>query len=147
MWVIFEGLDKAGKGTLEREFLKATNYKHMVIDRGPAGFLTFDKIFGRNTKESDRDFIYQARRIMDTSQFMIVYCFADKNVVDQRLKDHNETCPYNYIKAQKIYLDNVRICYDDASVLELDTTNRSIDECVALIIQKLQEALKRSEYD
>ena len=47
MWVIFEGLDKAGKTTLEWEFLKATNFKHVVIDRGPVGYMTFDKILGR----------------------------------------------------------------------------------------------------
>ena len=47
MWVIFEGLDKAGKGTLEWGLLKATNFKHIVIDRGPVGYMVFDKLFNR----------------------------------------------------------------------------------------------------
>ena len=33
MWVIIEGLDKAGKTTQEWEFLKATKFKNDVIDR------------------------------------------------------------------------------------------------------------------
>ena len=49
MFVIFEGLDKTGKTTLEWELLKATNFKHIVIDRGPVGYMTFDRLFGRST--------------------------------------------------------------------------------------------------
>lgn len=147
MWVIFEGLDKSGKGTLEKEFLKATNFKHIVIDRGPAGYLTFDEIFKRGTKEDSYNFVGQAHMIMDTNQFMIVYCVVDEKIAQERLKAHNETCPYNYTKAQKIYDENIIICYDKESVLKLDTTNRSVEECIALIIEKLQEALKRSEYN
>lgn len=151
MWVIFEGLDKSGKGTLEREFLKATNFKHIVIDRGPAGYMTFDKIFGRKTEESDRYFIYQAYEAMKTNQFMVVYCVVNKKVAQERLKAHNEKCPYDYAKAQRIYDFNVLTCYGtfgmQDNVLRLDTTNRSIEECTALIIEKLQEVLKRSEYN
>lgn len=139
MFVVFEGLDKAGKGTLEWEFLKATNFKHMVIDRGPMGYMTFDKLFGRSTKLGDRDFIHYARKITKSDDYMIVYCIVDKNVADERLKAHNETCPYDYNKAQKLYRDNVHRYYRADKVLELDTTNRSIEECVKLIVEKLKE--------
>ncbi len=151
MWVIFEGLDKSGKGTLELEFLKATNFKHIVIDRGPAGYMTFDKVFGRDTKESNYNFIHQAYKMMKTNQLMIVYCVVDEKIAQERLKAHNETCPYDYTKAHRIYDYSIIACYgtwnNNANVLRLDTTNRSIEECVALIIEKLQEALKRSEYN
>lgn len=144
MFVVFEGLDKAGKGTLEWEFLKATNFKHMVIDRGPMGYMTFDKIFGRSTKLGDRDFIHYARKITKSDDYMIVYCSVDKNVADERLKAHNETCPYDYEEAQKLYRKNIRRFYNMSRVLELDTTNRSIEECVKLIVEKLKE-VQRSE--
>lgn len=139
MWVIFEGLDKAGKTTLEWEFLKATNFKHMVIDRGPVGYMTFDKIFGRETKLGTQSFIHHARKIMKSDDFMVVYCSASKEVVEERLRDHNETCPYDYIKAQKIYRDSVRRFYKNDKTLELDTTNKSVEECVELIVQKVKE--------
>ena len=142
MFVIFEGLDKTGKTALESELLKATNFKHIVIDRGPIGYMTFDRLFGRSTKLGDRDFIHYARKITKSNDFMIVYCTTDKKVADERLKAHNETCPYDYIRAQKIYRNNIRRYYHPDKILELDTTNLSIDECVTLIVEKLQEVLK-----
>ena len=142
MFVVFEGLDKAGKTTLEWEFLKATNFKHMVIDRGPMGYMTFDKIFGRSTKLGDRDFIHYARKITKSDDYMIVYCVVDKNVADARLKAHNEMCPYDYGKAQKLYRDNVHRYYRDDKVIEIDTTHLSVEMCVELIVEKLKEVQK-----
>ena len=139
MWVIFEGLDKAGMGTLERAFLEATGFKHMVIDRGPAGYLTFDKLFDRVSSERTEDFAYHARKIMESNDFMIVFCFVDDLVAAERLKAHNETCPYDYAEAQTLYAYNVYRFYDYCKVLELDTTNRTVDECVQMIIKKLEE--------
>jgi len=139
MWVIFEGLDKAGKTTLEWEFLKATNFKHVVIDRGPIGYMTFDKIFGRETKHGNQELIHQARKIMKFDDFVVVYCKVEKETAKERLIFHNETCPYDYDKAQKLYCDNIHRYYKAEKTLELDTTNKSIDECVELIVEKLKE--------
>lgn len=142
MWVVFEGLDKAGKTTLEWEFLKATNFKHMVIDRGPMGYMTFDKLFDRETKLGNQDFIHQARKIMKSQDFMVVYCYASEEVATKRLKEHNEECPYDYGKAQKLLRDNVRRFYKPEKTLELDTSNMTISECVQAIIEKLEEVRK-----
>ena len=140
MWVIFEGLDKAGKGTLEWEFLKATNFKHMVIDRGPVGYMTFDTLFNRETKTGTQDFIHQSRKIMKNPDFMVVYCFAPEEVAMQRLKEHNEECPYDYKKAQKLLKKNIDRYYKERKVLKLDTSKFTIEECVGLIVGKLKDA-------
>ena len=140
MWVIFEGLDKAGKGTLEQGLLKATNYKHIVIDRGPVGYMVFDKLFNRETQLGNQVFIKQARKVSKSKDFVVVYCYASEDVVAKRLKEHNEECPYNYSKAQKLLRDNIRRFYNRERVIEIDTTNKSIDECVKLIVEKLKEA-------
>ena len=145
MFVVFEGLDKAGKGTLELEFLKATNFKHIVIDRGPMGYMTFDKLFGRSTKLGDRDFIHYARKITKSNDYMIVYCVVDKRVAEERLKARNEECPYDYDKAQKLYRDNVHRYYRADKVMELDTTFLPVEHCVELIVEKLKEVMG-SEY-
>ena len=142
MWVIFEGLDKVGKTTLEWEFLKSTCFKHIVVDRGPVGYMTFDKIFGRETKLWNQEFIHQARKIMKSKDFIVVYCTAEKEAVDKRLKECNETCQYNYCKAQKLYRDNISRFYKAEKTLVIDTTHKSIDECVKEIIDKLEEAQK-----
>lgn len=142
MWVIFEGLDKAGKGTLEWELLKATNFKHMVIDRGPMGYMTFDKLFNRETKLGNQNFIKHARKIGKNKDFLVVYCYASEDVVAQRLKEHNEECPYNYGKAQKILRDNVHRFYNHERVIEIDTSTMTPSECVELIVEKLKEVGK-----
>ena len=139
MWVIFEGLDKAGKTTLEWEFLKATNFKHIVIDRGPVGYMTFDKIFGRETKLGNQVFIKQARKVSKSQDFVVVYCYASEDVVAKRLKEHNEECPYNYGKAQKLLRDNIKRFYSQDKVIEIDTSNMTPVECVELIVEKLKE--------
>lgn len=139
MWVIFEGLDKAGKTTLEWEFLKATNFKHMVIDRGPIGYKLFDKLFERDTKLGNQDFIYQARKICKNKDFTIVYCTCDVDTALERIKEHNEECPYDYAKAQKMYKDDVRRYYRPDKLVVVDTTNTSIEDCVKLIVEKLEE--------
>lgn len=140
MWVIFEGLDKAGKTTLEWELLKATNYKYIVVDRGPVGYLSFDKILNRETKESNNEFIHLARKMMKSKDYMVVYCYADTNVVEERLEQHGELLAYDYNKAQKIYRRNIERYYCKDKVIMLDTTRKSVNECVEIIIKKLKEA-------
>ena len=90
MWVIFEGLDKTGKGTLEKEFCKATNYEHVIIDRGPVGYIIYDHIFGR--VESDRiiNFTRQIQQINMSCNSAIIHCHADESEVNERLKKHGE---------------------------------------------------------
>src|SRR5574344_2051504 len=81
----------------------------------------------------------QARKIMKSGDFMVVYCTVEKETAEERLTLHGETCPYDYAKAQKLYRNNVRRYYKSEKTLELDTTNKSIDECVELIVEKLKE--------
>lgn len=143
MWVIFEGLDKSGKGTLEREFLKKVNYEHIIVDRGPVGYMVFDEVFGRTNNVRKQAFIKQARKMMKSNDYVVVYCKAPYDIVKERLEEHNEECPYDYKKAQKMYDVGVDRFYFKKFVIEVDTT-KSIDECVNLIIKKLEEV--RNEY-
>jgi len=139
MWIIFEGLDKAGKGTIEQGLLKATNYKHIVIDRGPVGYMVFDKLFNRETQLGNQFFIKQAHKVSKSKDFVVIYCYVSEDVVVKRLKEHNEECPYNYGKAQKLLRDNIKRFYSQDKVIEIDTSNMMPAECVELIVEKLKE--------
>ena len=142
MFVIFEGLDKSGKGTLEREFLKATNYKHIVIDRGPAGYITFDQLFGRQSHSSNFQFLADAALAMNSGRFMVVYCVVPEKVAMQRIAEHNETCPYDYGLAQKAYNMNVDALYNKDKVVVIDTT-LSVEQCIDMILQKFREVFEK----
>lgn len=111
----------------------------MVIDRGPVGYKLFDKLFERDTKLGNQDFIYQARKICKNKDFTIVYCTCDVATALERIKAHNEECPYDYAKAQKMYKDDVRRYYRPDKLVVVDTTNTSIEDCVKLIVEKLEE--------
>lgn len=139
MWVVFEGLDKSGKTTLEWEFLKATNFKHVVIDRGPVGYSTFDSLFGRYTVEGSEEYAQNILDMKASKNFVVIYCKVPVNVAMQRLKEHNEVCPYNYEHAQKLYDEGIKLLYEDIGikVITVDTT-KSIKECVDLIIGGLK---------
>lgn len=137
MFVIFEGLDKAGKGTLEWEFLKATNFKHIVIDRGPAGYYTFDLIFDRTTIDGAVEFLKNAEVAMATNSFMVVYCRVNSALAIKRIHEHNEECPYDYNAAQGIYDACVNNFYDKERVVTVDTA-MPIEECVRKIMEKLE---------
>lgn len=144
MWIIFEGLDKSGKTTLEWELLKATNFKHVVIDRGPVGYMVFDELFNRTTKLGDQQFIHQARKALKSGDFLVVYCKAPYEIVRERLAEHREDCPYDYKYAQHRYNIAIDRFYRPDCLIEIDTS-KSIEECVGLIVEKLKEAQK-NEY-
>lgn len=145
MWVIFEGLDKAGKTTLEWSFLKATNFKINVIDRGPIGYLVFDKIFGRTTKDGDQEFIRQAKKINKSKDFFVVYCIVDSDIAKVRLEEHKEKCPYDYDEAQKLMKKKMSQFYSKERMLILDTTNKSIEQCTDEIIDWMEEVNKNEK--
>ena len=139
MWIIFEGLDKAGKTTLEWEFLKVTNFKHIIIDRGPAGYLVFDTLFKRRTEAGNKQYAKNIALMKASDDFVVVYCKAAIDVAMQRLKEHNETCPYDYNEAQGLYDFAIEKMYKEKGikVIEVDTT-KSIEECIELIVGGLK---------
>lgn len=145
MWVIFEGLDKSGKGTLEWSFLKETNFRHIVIDRGPAGYATFDSLFGRLTRKN-KDAHARSLSLMRAhpAEFLVVYCKVSTDIAMQRIQEHNETCPYDYKDAQSYYDMAIDVLYKEKgiNVIEIDTS-KPIDECTQAIVKKVHEMMER----
>lgn len=140
MWVIFEGLDKSGKGTLEWEFLKATNFKHIVIDRGPVGYAVFDMLFNRRTAEGNNEYAKNTA-LMKTfpDEFLVVYCKVSADIAMQRIKEHNETCPYNYEDAQLLYDKAIKFLYKDEGIKVLTVnTEKPIEKCIDFILGGLK---------
>ena len=136
MFIIFEGFDKTGKTTLIKELLKRTKYKHIVWDRGPVSQYVFDLIFDR---EPD-DQLWQTAKILSSMKNLVVLCEADSDIIKQRLIEANEDLPkeledIDTVKAVFRLYTNVL----GFNKLILDTTNKSIDECVEVIVKAIEE--------
>lgn len=141
MWVIFEGLDKSGKTTLEWGLLKRTNYKHQVVDRGPAGYMAFDKIFGRSTAEGDLEFMKQAMKMNRDPDVLVVYCHCDEETARARLEAYDEKCEYDYNEADQILYHHVNMMYHSGKLIMVDTGRLSIEESVEQIVDKLRNMM------
>lgn len=141
MWIIFEGLDKSGKTTLMREFAKATQYTHILIDRGPAGYITYDVLFKRHTSNREANFLQQAKHITQNNT-IVIYCYANEEVTNRRLQQHNEKqieVNKTFEQMQDMYTQNVFKCYGMDSVMTLNTSYHSIESCVARIIKAIND--------
>lgn len=139
MWVIFEGLDKSGKGTLEWEFLKATNFKHVVIDRGPVGYAVFDVLFNRGTKDGVLGFARNVELMkLFPKEFLVVYCKVPEDIAMRRIKEHNETCPYDYGYAQLLYDSGIEVYKDSGIKVLTVNTSKSIEACLNFILGGLE---------
>lgn len=141
MWVIFEGLDKSGKTTLEWEFLKWTKFKHQVVDRGPAGYMAFDKIFNRSTVEGDIEFMRQAMKMNNDPDVLVVYCHCSPEVAYKRLKEFGEDCPYDYEESDKLLFHYINMMYDEDKLILVDTTKESVQESTKRIVKKLESMM------
>lgn len=133
MFVIFEGLDKAGKTTLEWEFLKATNFKHVIIDRGPIGYKVFDELLGRTTADGDAGFLSLANKANESNDFVVVYCHCSDDTAKRRLIEHNhEELKYDYHEAQELLSRSVKQYYKN--FIDVNT-DKPIDECLSQIVE------------
>lgn len=132
MFIIVEGLDKVGKGTIETELLKRLNYKPIILDRGPAGYDVFNKIFNRNKDETyEKEF----NLIKKSGLFSIIYLYCDTNDFYKRMNENNERILYDYDKYEKLYRETVLNKYDN--VLLINTSQMSKDKIVDMIVERL----------
>lgn len=140
MIVIFDGMDKVGKTTLIHALNKATDYEHIIIDRGPNSYLVYDEIYKRGN-EAD---YYKTEMDLRNSSHLCVYCFANDEDIKTRLSDAGETFP----EEQGSITDVKRkfalaMTSSDLDVVHINTSQLSIDEAVL----KIRAAIAAKKYD
>ena len=114
MLIILEGMDKVGKTTLISHLNKATDFKHIILDRGSISSYVYDTIYERNIREG-YDFFTNAVKEMPHIVFLLV---ADKKVIANRLKQAGETLP---ALQQQMFIDDIQIMfYDEAKASGLN---------------------------
>ena len=122
MFLVFEGLDKTGKGTLEKLVGKLTNYEHVVVDRGPLGYIAYDTIHNRLTNKRLK--MFESEWNMIKKDAIIIYCFARNETIRTRQIKHNEEVfTYERIKQEsETYMNIISKYTKSKRCIFVDTT-------------------------
>ena len=148
--VIIEGVDRTGKDTLQQSLNKATDYKNMVMIRGPIGFLAYNKLYN---KAVDANEYLTIERQLKQVNHLVVYLTADTDELLQRFIDTNEE-PLreekdnaNISRRQTIEMHKKihEIYYDYSSLnkMTIDTTNLTTEEVAELVVKRINEIYGR----
>lgn len=135
MIIIFDGMDKVGKTTLIHALDKATNYEHIIIDRGPNSYLVYDKLYCR---PYEIDHLKTEMDIMTTSH-LCVYCYADEDDIKKRLKEAGEEWAEEQgdIWSVKANFSNV-MSQSNLDVIRICTSVFTIEESVQMIMKAIE---------
>lgn len=79
--IYVEGLDRSGKTSFINEFNLLTNFKHIIVDRGPFSFMAYDEIFSRPVIE---------RTHLVTNDSIMVFLNPTPETLTKRFKLTNE---------------------------------------------------------
>lgn len=140
MIVIFDGMDKVGKTTLIHALDKATNYEHIIIDRGPNSYLVYDKIYGR---PYELDHLKTEMDLRNTSH-LCVYCYANVKDIEKRLEEAGEEWAEEQgtiSEVKKMFNDSMEL--SDLDVLYINTSLVSVE----LAVNRIMKAIDRRKYD
>lgn len=150
MIIIFEGMDRVGKTTLMNKTTQLTDYKFPMMDRGPAGFATYDVLLDRKTEERMAMYAKDAEAL-NQMDVLYVYLYAHNKEILRRLKEEGKPLKYNtdldmlknIRETEGMYDTLVSTMYNPGKVLRLNTTSRPVEE---LVMAVLNEVERRKQY-
>ena len=146
MFISIEGADRTGKDTILNALDKKTRWENCNMMRGPAGCLTYDKIYKRESDMRYNEALSVAQSIKST-QHLIIYLYASIETIEQRLEEerkqgiNNSFAPIGWeIKdVLDLYEKNIDFLYNEEEVIKLDTGKYSVNDCIDMIIEKMNE--------
>lgn len=138
--IIFEGVDKSGKTTLKDKFNKKTNFSYVVLDRLTTSSKIYNDFFNRDRLEYYNRF---ERSVVSAFDVLVVLCECDTALIEERLAKANEVLPEqlkNIDEVKKAFEKEVERSF--VNYMVIDTTSRSIDDCVEDIVKRVSEMEK-----
>lgn len=146
MFISVEGVDRVGKDSFLIALDKKTKWHTCNMMRGPAGCLTYDKIYNRETKERYNEALSVAQAIKSTKH-LIIYLYAEVATIKSRLEDEIAEGGSGYFAPPEwsikdvldLYEKNIDFLYSKDEVIKINTTWNTIDEEVDLVIKKIEE--------
>ena len=149
MIIVFEGMDRVGKTTLMNKITQLTDYKFPMMDRGPAGFTTYDILFGRSSEERMAAYSKDAEAL-NQMDVLYVYLYANEKEILRRLKEEGKPLKYDddremigHIRETLgLYSTMVETLYNPGKVLRLNTTTRPVEELVMAVLNEVENRKK-----
>lgn len=146
MFISIEGADRTGKDTILNELDKKTKWQNCNMMRGPAGCLTYDKIYNRETLERYNEALSVANIIKSTTH-LIIYLFANTDTINSRLEEEKKNGGSGFFapdgwtieRVLSLYEKNIDFLYNQEEVIKIDTGKYDINTCVDIIIEKMKE--------
>lgn len=143
MFVGIEGIDRSGKDSFLISFDKKTKWHNCDMMRGPAGCFYYDEFYKRNTTKRRAEAIQVAEAIKSTKH-LILFFYANPEDIEKRLKEEGKTIKEQF-EHQTIEeaIQDYRKClyelYSPFEVLEINSSEMTVDEEVELVMQKIEE--------
>ena len=142
MILLLEGCDKTGKTTLHKNIHEATDYKHVIFERGFASGFVYNTIMGRS--ETNLEYYLKYDRLL-SPYVLLIYLYADPETLKVRFEKENE----DFISSDKIneilftyqYYFNFSYC----NRILIDTSRNSKEEACNQVISFIKQYENNSD--
>lgn len=143
MFLIWEGVDKVGKDTIKALYDKRTQWSDVNLNRGPLGYMAYDKIHGRETEESVAKHLREWEMIRADS--LTIYLHADSNTLYDRIEKAGDPLieVLELDNQQSIYYRTVVQHCDPYRLICLDTSlarPEAICDAIDATVKQLRKA-------
>jgi thymidylate kinase len=148
MYIIFEGIDAAGKDVLRAEFEKRTGFRHNAITRLFASQLVYSAYYKRPlwmNQAARIEYIQDAQRFIRLHKPLTVFVTADDEVTRARMRTRGEN-PVEHPDpsvAKVLFRSMIRVLgVPDRLLLEIDTSNNPPLSTLAMMVESRVKTLE-----
>ena len=140
-FITVSGIDKSGKTTIIDEYMRRTKYRDYLVDRDPSNYMALNYLQDRIVTIEQMDNYYAFMSSFKHGVDLAVLLTCEPQALEKRFKINHEPdlvgdlSFFGHQSVIKKYFDNVE--YPNSIVI--DTTDKTVDQCVRLIKNKLGE--------
>lgn len=140
-FITVSGIDKSGKTSVIDAYMEKTKYRDYLVDRDPSNYMALNDVQDRIQSIDQMDEYYAFTAGFKDFVDLAVLLMCDPAALEKRFALHHEpplVGDLDFADHQnviKMYFERV----DYPNSLIIDTTDKTIDQCVNLIIKHSQE--------
>jgi len=140
-FITISGIDKSGKTSIIKSYMEKTKYKDFVVDRDPSNYMALSDIQGRINSIEQMDNYYGFVEGYKYSVDLAVLLLCKPSALKKRFRLNHEpplVGRLSFEEHQEL-IENYfkRVEYPNSLIIE--THDKTIEKCVNLIINKLQD--------